>query len=102
MTRQLSAKAWRKRQRDPAMAHAESLTEDCPANAEPDAFFEEQLDAALKSLESDEQQLVRIFYFDRLSHKEIADQLGTTPNAVSSRLERVREIAFIDETRAIA
>ena len=91
VARQTSAKAWRKRQRDPAMAHAETLTEDCPANAEPDSFLEETLDVALKALDTDEQQLVRIFYFDRLSHKDIADQLGTTPKAVSSRLERVRE-----------
>ena len=91
VARQTSAKAWRKRQRDPAMAHAETLTEDCPANTAPDTFLEEKLDAAVKSLDGDEQQLVRIFYFDRLSHKEIAYQLGTTPKAVSSRLERVRE-----------
>jgi len=91
VTRQTSAKAWHKRQRDPAMAHAEALTEDCPASVEPDSFLEEKLDAAMKSLDTDEQQLVRIFYFDRLSHKEIAGQLGTTPKAVSSRLERVRE-----------
>jgi RNA polymerase sigma factor (sigma-70 family) len=91
VARQTSAKAWRKRQRDPAMAHAEVLPEDCPATAEPDSFFEEKLDAAIKSLDIEEQQLVRIFYFDRLSHKEIAGQLGTTPKAVSSRLERVRE-----------
>jgi len=69
----------------------EALTEDCPANAEPDSFLEEKLDVAVKSLDADEQQLVKIFYFDRLSHKEIADRLGTTPKAVSSRLERVRE-----------
>lgn len=91
VARQTSAKAWRKRQRDPVMANAEALAEDCAANVEPDSFLEEKLDVALKSLDSDEQQLVRIFYFDRLSHKEIADQLGTTPKAVSSRLERVRE-----------
>jgi len=91
VARQTSAKAWRKRQRDPAVTHAEALTEDCPANAEPDSFLEEKLDAVLKLLDSDEQQLVKVFYFDRLSHKEIADELGTTPKAVSSRLERVRE-----------
>jgi len=91
VARQTSVKAWRKRQRDPAMAQAEALTEDCPANTEPDSFLEETLDVVLKALDVDEQQLVRIFYFDRLSHKEIADQFGTTPKAVSSRLERVRE-----------
>jgi len=91
VARQASAKAWRKRLRDPTMAHAEALTEDCPALVEPDSFLEEKLDAAMKSLDADEQQLLRIFYFDRLSQKEIADQLGMTPKAVSSRLERVRE-----------
>lgn len=90
VARQKSARAWRQRRRDPALAHAESLPEDCPANTEADSFLEEKLDAAMRLLDADEQQLVRIFYFDRLSHKEIATQFGTTPKAVSSRLERVR------------
>src|SRR3569833_851034 len=76
VARQTSVKAWRKRQRDPAMAQAEALTEDCPANTEPDSFLEETLDVVLKALDVDEQQLVRNLYFDRLSLKEIADLFG--------------------------
>jgi RNA polymerase sigma factor (sigma-70 family) len=91
VARQHSMKIWRARERDPAMAHAEALTDDWPAAAESDSFLEEVLDRALKALDTDEQQIVRIFYFDRLSQKEIAAQLGTTPKAVSSRLERARE-----------
>ena len=91
VARQQSARAWRKRRRDPAMANAEMLPEDCPAMAQPDSFLEEALDGVLKSLEAEERQLIQVFYFDRLSQKEIAEQLGTTPKAVSSRLERARE-----------
>ena len=67
------------------------MTEDWPANAAPDSFLEEVLDGALKLLEAEERQLIQIFYFDRLSQKEIAERLGTTPKAVSSLLERARE-----------
>lgn len=91
VARQQLAKAWRKQQRDPAIAHAEELSEDCLVTAEPDPFLERVLDRALEMLEPDERQLVQIFYFDRLSQKEIAEQLGITPKAVSSRLERARE-----------
>lgn len=91
VARQQFTKAWRKRRRDPTIADAEMLSEDCPATAEPDSFLEEVLDGALKLLEADEQRLIQVFYFDRLSQKEIAEQLGTTPKAVSSRLERARE-----------
>jgi RNA polymerase sigma factor (sigma-70 family) len=38
----------------------------------------------------DEREMVEWFYFDRLSHKEIAERLDATPKAVSSRLERAR------------
>jgi RNA polymerase sigma factor (sigma-70 family) len=91
VTRQNFAKAWRKQQRDPTMVNAEALADDWPASAEPDSFLEEVLDAALKLLDTEERKLIQIFYFDRLSQKEIAEQLGTTPKAVSSRLERARE-----------
>jgi len=90
VARQQFAKTWRQRQRDPTLTNAEMLTEDCPASVESDLFLEEVLDGALKILEAEERQLIQVFYFDRLSQKEIAEQLGTTPKAVSSRLERAR------------
>ncbi len=62
---------------------------DC-ANVEPDLFLEESLDAALSAMETDERELVEWFYFDQLSHKEIAERLDATPKSVSSRLERAR------------
>lgn len=90
IARQHLAKAWRKRQRDLKIVPVESLP-DFPANAEPDSVLEEVLDAALNTMELEERQLIERFYFDRLSQKEIAEQLATTPKAVSSRLERARE-----------
>ena len=90
VARQQFAKTWRQRQRDPALANAELLTEDCPATAEPDSFLEESLDAALLAMDADERELIEWFYFDKLSHKEIAGRLNATPKSVSSRLERAR------------
>ena len=63
---------------------------DRAAPGEPDSVLEEKLDAALLAMEPEERQLIEWFYFDGLSHKEIAAQLGATPKAVSSRLERAR------------
>jgi RNA polymerase sigma factor (sigma-70 family) len=91
VARQQFTKAWRKQQHEPAIASTEILPEDCPATVQPDSFLEEVLDGALKMLDAEEQRLIQVFYFDRLSQKEIAEQLGTTPKAVSSRLERARE-----------
>ena len=91
VARQQFAKTWRQRQRDPALANAELLTEDCPATAEPDSFLEEVLDGAMKTLEAEERQLIQVFYFERFNQKQIAEQLNITPKAVSSRLERARE-----------
>ncbi len=91
IARQEIARAWRKRQRDPALANAEVLSEECPAATDPDPFFEVVLDGALDRLEPEERQLIQIFYFERQSQKQIAEQLNITPKAVSSRLERARE-----------
>ena len=63
---------------------------DCAEPREPDSLLEEKLEAALGAMEPEERQLLEWFYFDHLSHKEIAARLGATPKAVSSRLERAR------------
>jgi len=90
VARQQLAKAWRQRQRDPAVVGMADLPEP-PDAVKPDSVLEESLDAALQAMDAEERQLVEWFYFDRLSHQEIAGQLNTTPKAVSSRLERARE-----------
>jgi RNA polymerase sigma factor (sigma-70 family) len=62
-----------------------------PANVgAADHELEEKLDAALLSMQDLERQLIEWFYFDGLSHKEIAGRLSATPKSVSSRLERAR------------
>ena len=91
VARQHLGKERRRRQRDPAATSTETLAEDYPANRQPDSVLEEMLDSALIGMEPDEQKIIELFYFDRLTHKEIAEQLNTTPKAVSSRLERIRE-----------
>jgi len=89
IARQNLAKAWRQRQRDSTVMVRGELP-DCAEPGEADSGLEQNLDAALLALEPDERQLLEWFYFDRLSHKEIAGQLNTTPKAISSRLERAR------------
>jgi RNA polymerase sigma-70 factor (ECF subfamily) len=91
VARQQFVKTFRKRMRDPAIANTELLTDDCLATTEPDSFLEEVLDRALQELDTEERELVETFYFDRLSQKELAERLGTTPKGVSGRLERARE-----------
>jgi RNA polymerase sigma-70 factor (ECF subfamily) len=90
VARQHLAKSWREHQRGPKIVTLETLP-DAPALAEPDSVLEEVLDAALNAIDAEDRQLIEYFYFDRLSQKEIATHLGTTPKAVSSRLERARE-----------
>jgi RNA polymerase sigma-70 factor (ECF subfamily) len=89
VARQQLAKAWRQRQRDPAVIGMVDLPEQ-PDAVKPDSVLEESLDAALLAMDAEERQLIEWFYFDRLSHQEIAGQLNATPKAVSGRLERAR------------
>jgi RNA polymerase sigma-70 factor (ECF subfamily) len=89
VARQQLAKARRQRRRNSAVIGMADVP-DCPDGVELDSQLEESLDAALLAMDADERELVEWFYFDRLSHKEIAERLGATPKSVSSRLERVR------------
>jgi RNA polymerase sigma-70 factor (ECF subfamily) len=89
VARQQLAKAWRQRQRDSAVVGMADLPEH-PDTTASDSVLEESLNAALQAMDAEERQLVEWFYFDRLSHQEIAEQLNTTPKAVSGRLERAR------------
>lgn len=89
VARQQLTKAFRRQQRDSAVVSLADLPE-CPDAVEADSLLEESLDAALLAMDAEERQIIEWFYFDRLSHKEIAKQLNATPKAVSSRLERAR------------
>jgi RNA polymerase sigma-70 factor (ECF subfamily) len=89
VTRQQAAKIWRQRHRDAAVIGMAELPESMAAG-EPDSILEESLDTALLTLAPDEREVVEWFYFDRLSHKEIAERLQASPKSVSSRLERAR------------
>ena len=89
VTRQHLAKAWRQLQRDSNVIGMAELPE-FPDVIEPDSVLEESLDTALLAMDAEERKLVECFYFDRLSHKEIAEHLGATPKSVSSRLQRAR------------
>ena len=89
VARQQIARVRRQRTRDAAVVNQEELSGHALA-AESDTRLEEILDAALAALDLEERQIIERFYFDRLSQKEIAEQLNITPKAVSSRLERAR------------
>ena len=89
VTRQQLAKNWRQQRCESTLVGVADLPEHAHP-AEPDSMLEENLDVALQAMEPEERQLIEWFYFDRLSQKEIAGQLGATPKAVSGRLERAR------------
>jgi RNA polymerase sigma-70 factor (ECF subfamily) len=89
VARQQIARAGRQQQSNPATVNAEDLIERA-VPVEADFRLEEILDTALLSLELAEREIIERFYFERLSHKELAWQLNLTPKAVSSRLERAR------------
>jgi RNA polymerase sigma-70 factor (ECF subfamily) len=89
VVRQHLAKVWRHQQRKPELIELTELPE-AAAPEESDSALEENLDGALLELETEDRQAVEWFYFDGLSHKEIAERQGATPKAVSSRLERAR------------
>ncbi len=89
VARQHLAKVRRHQQRAPSLVDLAEWPESATL-ARPDSFLEESLDAALLELETDDRQVVEWFYFDGLSHKDIAQRLAATPKAVSSRLDRAR------------
>lgn len=87
VARQHLGKALRARGRD---WPADALTDELPVHSAPDTFLEECLGNALLALEPEDRQVIEWHYFENLSHKDIAERLGATPKAVSSRLERAR------------
>lgn len=89
VARQQLAKVWRHQQRTPTLVELSEWPEAAVPEAS-DSVLEENLDEALLELETEDRQAVEWFYFDGLSHKEIAGRQGVTPKAVSSRLERAR------------
>jgi RNA polymerase sigma-70 factor (ECF subfamily) len=89
VARQHLAKTRRQRRLDSTVVGVADLP-DRADTREADSALEEKLDAALLAMEPEERQLIEWFYFDGLSHKEIAERLGATSKAVSSRLERAR------------
>ena len=89
IARQQLAKVWRQQRRDSAIVGMADLPE-CAEAHESDSVLEKNLDTALLAIEPDDRQLIEWFYFDGLSHKEIAGRLSATPKAVTSRLERAR------------
>ena len=90
IARQQQAKVWHKQQRGVNIVSVEPLPEHAAAE-KTDSMLEEVLDAALNAMDSEERRVIESFYFDRLSQKDLAEQLNITPKAVSSRLERARE-----------
>jgi RNA polymerase sigma-70 factor (ECF subfamily) len=89
VARQQIAKTWRQLHRDSAVIGVASLPDQVDGT-DPDLVLEEILDAAMLAMTPEERELVEWFYFDHLSHKEIAGRLKATPKSVSSRLERSR------------
>jgi RNA polymerase sigma factor (sigma-70 family) len=100
-TRQHLAKVWRQNLRQATVIGMADVPE-CMAGAATDSVLEENLAAAMQAMDAGERELVEWFYFDRLSHKEIAERLQATPKSVSCHLERVRAKLRLEITRRLA
>ena len=59
-----------------------------PAAAEPDATWIDGLDEALAELPGSQQDAIRLRFVDDLAYDELADELGTTPQAARVRVHR--------------
>lgn len=89
VARQHLGKSWRRQKRDDALLCMADVPEPIDVDAS-DRVLEERLDAALLAMAAEERRIIEWFYFDGLSHREIASQTGSTAKAVSSKLERAR------------
>jgi RNA polymerase sigma-70 factor (ECF subfamily) len=87
VARQHLIKEWRRRRQEPAFL---SLMDEMEEAGKADSFLAESLNSALQSLPEEDRQAVEWFYFDGLSHSQIAELTASTPKAASSRLERAR------------
>ena len=68
-------------------AEREPVQADDPA----DSLEDEDLAAALAALPVADQEIIRLWAWEHLEPREIAQTLGSTPNAVSLRLSRARK-----------
>jgi len=91
VARQHLSKALRKTGQQNALALDENAPMDELVSGQiSDNSLEGPLNHALSALEPEARLIVEMFYFENLSHKEIAERTGASPKAVSSRLERAR------------
>ena len=85
------------RAQKPAFSLAEELALRTKAAPDPQQLAEEheerrQLRAAVDGLVPEQGEVVRLFYFERLSAKEVAARLGISVRAVNIRLHRARRL----------
>ncbi len=100
--RQQLNKALKRRKKDAAILTMAALPECSHADADVEKKLEEVLDAALAELAPDDRQVVEWFYFDGLSHQQIAERTNGTAKAISSRLERTRVFLRTRVQRALS
>jgi RNA polymerase sigma-70 factor (ECF subfamily) len=100
--RQQLKKMQKRRKKDTAILDMAALPECSHSDAIVEKKLEEVLDAALAELAPDDRQIVEWFYFDGLSHQQIADKTNGTAKAISSRLERTRVFLRCRVQRALS
>jgi RNA polymerase sigma-70 factor (ECF subfamily) len=88
--RQQIHKMQKRQKKDIALLAMAALPDCSHADVDVDKKLEEVLDAALAELAPDDRLVIEWFYFDGLSHQQIAERTSGTAKAISSRLERAR------------
>ncbi len=90
VARQHLSKAWRRQRRDQAALPLDDIPEPA-AERQAEDQLSAALDRAIARLEAGEQDLLRLFYTERMPQQEIGARLGLTAKAVAGRLDRLRE-----------
>ena len=94
------------RRRSPLLAGGASMAlEEVPAAADPEPLDGQQLQAAIDRLPDEQRLPLLMFYFEKLSYRQIAEALDIPTGTVMSRLARAkdrlrREFAALDEIGA--
>jgi RNA polymerase sigma factor (sigma-70 family) len=82
----------RRNGREPLIESIEAWRDDAGAEEGADEALLQHLESSIGALESKEQELLKLAYFEAVPQRAIAERMESTPKAVETRLYRARKI----------
>ena len=80
----------RKKGREPQCVRLEVFSEAPETGADDEELFA-TLEKSISQLDADEREILRLAYYEGVTHKDMADKLSTSAKAIESRLGRIRQ-----------